>query len=95
LLEALNAEDGKWQIMPFPEDKIPAGHRVASLSGTVKGATFLVVAYWVPGVKEARYDGTAVLPPAIMAHLPPTVAQAAYKKGKEWLERNQPPATKA
>lgn len=91
VMDALNAEEGAWKVMPFPEDKIPKGHRVASISGTVKDATFLVVAYWTPGTSTARHDGTCVLPPFTMVHLSPSAAQAAWQKGKAWLERNQKP----
>ncbi len=90
LLEALNAEDGKWQWMPFPEDKIPPGHKVRSVQGVVKGVTFLTVEFLVPEEPEApRYDGTCVLPPVTFAHLPPEVAKAAFLKGAAWLDKHK------
>jgi hypothetical protein len=83
--------------MPFPAENIPPGHTAKSVQGTVKGNVFLAVRYTTPD-GTVGYDGTCVLTnPFAMVHVPIPVAEAAFLKGIEWLEKQKqkPPTPKA
>jgi hypothetical protein len=87
LLEALNSEEGRWQELPFPEDKIPTGHRVRSVQGQVGVVTFISVQFVTPH-GHTGYDGTFIMPP-VMGHSPEPVSRAAFLKGQAWLEKQK------
>jgi hypothetical protein len=92
LLEALNAEDGTWKEVPFPTNKIPEGHSVKSVQGTVGKTTWLICEFKMPD-GQVGYDGTATVPPALFIHITPDVAKAAFLKGQAWLEKQNQSAT--
>lgn len=88
LREALNAAEGTWQEMPFPEDKIPPGHVVRSIQGDVNETRFLVVEFTIPG-QEAAYDGTFAMLPLTFGHLTRALSKEAFLKGTAWLEKQK------
>jgi hypothetical protein len=74
--------------MPFPDDKVPDGHKVESVQGEVDGIIFLTAKATLPG-NHIVYDGTVTMPPLMFVHVTPAVAEAAFLKGTAWLQKQK------